>query len=213
MQQRFAVVFRDGHHEAAGSLDVGHDRLRLHGREHEQQWEVEIPFAELSEVRIGRKPNERLNGYRTLLLERSSMPTVQVAPLGASLLPEIADLINALNEKDQGDTLAVLVPLKSGCLDRARKLLAQGPPLHPSSLGLSSHEIYLDERKALFVFRGPDARYQVSKAIRHPAIWRAGLAWQRCFAGPPQIIPSQSMETELSPTVPPAYSWKRASET
>jgi hypothetical protein len=203
MHERFAVVFRDGSAEAAGALDVEHDRLLLHGGANDARLELEIPFSDLSEVRIGRRPSERLNGYATIVLERTTLPPVQVAPLGVALLHEISDLLTTLSRRAGGDVLAVLVPLKPGCLGRARKLLAKGPPLDPASLGLSSHEVYLRDDAAIFVFRGSNVRTQVSKAIRHPAIWRAGLAWQRCFAAPPQIVEPADVPLDDEP----AYRW------
>jgi len=84
-----------------------------------------------------------------------------------------------------------------GCIRVSRLLI------EPASLGLSSHEVYLREGEAVFVFRGSNVREQVGKAIRHPAAWRAGVAWQRCFAGPPQVLGT----AEVSLDADPAYRW------
>ena len=203
MHERYAVVFRDGGRQAAGALDVEQDRLLLHGRGKDGNLELEIPFSDLDEVRVGRRPSEQLNGYPTLLLDRMTLSAVQVAPLGMALLPEIVALLASLTQREDGDVLAVSVALKPGCLDRARKLLAQGAPLDPASLGLSSHEVYLRESEAVFVFRGSAVRTHIGAAIRHPAVWRAGLAWQRCFAAAPQI--RDIAEVWLDPV--PAYAW------
>lgn len=203
MHERFAVVFREGGRQAAGALDVEQDRLLLHGRGSEGSLELEIPFSDLNEVRVGRTASERLNGYPTLLLERTALPTVKVAPFGLALLPEIVALLASLTHPEDGDVLAVSVALKPGCLGRARKLLAQGPPLDPASLGLSSHEVYLREGEAVFVFRGSAVRAQMGAAIRHPSVWRAGLAWQRCFAGAPQIRDLADVWLDAVP----AYAW------
>lgn len=203
MHERFAVVFQIGSAKAAGALDVEPDRLLLHGGAKDALLELEIPFSDLSEVRVGRRPSERLNGYATLTLERTTLPPVQVAPLSMAMLSEIADLLVSLSNRATGDVLTVRVPLKHGCLGRARKLLANGPPLDPASLGLSSHEVYLRDGEAVFVFRGSNVRARMSKAIRDPAIWRAGLAWRRCFAAPPQIVEI----AEASFDFEPAYRW------
>ncbi len=206
-QGQFAVVFRDGEVETAGSLEIEPDRLLLRGRDATGNLDVEISSSDLLEVRVGSRPGERLNGYRTLILERANMPPVQVAPLGVALLPEIVDLVASLT-RGRGEVLAVAVPLKPGCLRRARELLAEGPPLDPASLGLEGHEVYLDEDAAVFVFRGKSVRARVGKAIRHPAVWRAGLAWQRCFAGPPAIV--ETAQLRLSDI--PAYRWTAPEE-
>jgi hypothetical protein len=65
----------------------------LHGRSSGEAVDLEIPRADLSGVRIGRGRGERLNGYPTLLLERPGEPDVQVAPLGAARLAEIAEVL------------------------------------------------------------------------------------------------------------------------
>ena len=129
---------------------------------------------------------------------------MQVAPLGLALLTEIADLLVSLTGSSSGDLLAVRVPLKRGCLARARELLAKGPPREPAELGLSAHEVYLSETEAVFVFRGADVRAKVGKAVRHPAVWRAGLAWQRCFAAPPEVVDDPALHNL---DADPAYRW------
>jgi hypothetical protein len=203
MHERFAVVFRVGGNAAAGVLEVDDDRLLLRGREGLDDVQLEIPFSELSEVRVARHRSERLNGYATLILERGDPPAAQVAPFEMAFLPEITDLLVSLTRRAESGVLAVVVPLKPGCLRRARKLLAKGPPVDPASLGLTEHEVYLSEAEAVFVFRGSDLRARVGKAIRQPAVWRAGLAWQRCFAEPPRIADLAGLHLDS----PPAYRW------
>jgi len=208
MPERFAVVFRVESSQAAGALEVEDDRLSLRGSGNGGGLELEIPISALTEVRVGRRASERLNGYPTLILERTPGPSVQVAPFGMTLLPEIADLLTSLGRRAGGDVLTVSVPLKDGCLDRAHRLLAKGPPFDPASLGLKSHEVYLREGEAVFVFRGPNVRARIGGAIRNPGVWRAGLAWQRCFAAPPQIVEL----AELSLDSHPAYRWLESEE-
>lgn len=202
MEERFAVVFREGTAQAAGRLDVEPARLVLKGRSADGELALEIPCSDLREVRVAHSPNERLNGYRTIVLERTSGSSIQVAPLGLAFVPEIVNLLSSLAQR-AGDVLAVRVSLKAGCLDRARALLAKGPPLDPASLRLSAHEVYLREGQAVFVFRGNDIRAQIGKAMSHPAVWRAGLAWQRCFADAPEIV--DIGDVWLDPR--PAYAW------
>jgi hypothetical protein len=208
MPERFAVVFRVDSSQAAGALEVEDDRLSLRGSGNDGGLELEIPISALTEVRVGRRASERLNGYPTLILERTPEPLVQVAPFGMTLLPEIANLLTSLNRRAGGDVLTVSVPLTDGCLARAHRLLAKGPPFDPGSLGLNSHEVYLREGEAVFVFRGPNVRTRIGRAIRQPAVWQAGLAWHRCFAAPPQIVEF----AELSLDSNPAYRWIESEE-
>jgi len=203
MHERYAVTFRSGSAAATGRLDIEQDRLVLQGVAGPDVVELAIPFADLVEIRVGRRPEERLNGYRTILLERTNGPAVRVAPLGLAMLPEIADLLQSLTRPTDEGVLAVSVRLKAGCLGRARELLAKGPPLDPALLGLSHHEVYLRDDEAVFVFHGTGVRARVSQAIRHPAVWRAGLAWQRCFAAAPQIVDVAALTLDTAP----AYSW------
>jgi len=145
-----------------------------------------------------------LNGRQTLVLERMNLTPVQVAPLGVALLPEIADLLASLTRTSGGDVLMVSAPLKPGCVGRVRGLLEKGPPIDPAAFGLSGHEVYLFEGEAVFVFRGSKVRDQVGQAMRHPAVWRAGLSWKRCFAGPPHVVDDPLY---AKPDEVPAYRW------
>jgi hypothetical protein len=207
MHERYAVVFRErGGAVFAGSLELRRDRLLLSGRAGQRRVDLSVPLVDIAEIRIGRLPADRLNGYVTLVLERGRMSALQVAPLGAGVLHEIADLLSALAAEGRagGEELAVVVPLKPNCLVRAAELLEAGPPLDPVALGLTSHQVYLREGEAVFVFRGPDVSARVGKAMRRPALWRAGLAWQDCIAGRPSIHSSTEM---VSREAIPAYSW------
>jgi len=208
---RYAVVFREnGRENSAGSLELRQDELLLSGGSQDRHRDLSVPFGEVIDVHVGRKRSERLNGYPTLVVERGDAPTVLVAPLGASLLHEIADLLIELTKRrpDHADTLTVSVPLRPGCQQQARSLLEQGPPLDPARLGLTSHQVYLQDDEALFVFTGPDVHERVRRAMRSPRLWQAGLAWRDCIAGQPTI------RTTANPTLDdPVYSWTAEAET
>jgi hypothetical protein len=210
MHKRFAVVFREGDEPSvAGSLDVGPDRLLLSGRRGERRVVLSVLVAGVSEVRVGRRPAERLNGYATVVLAREGMPPVRVAPLGVGSLHEIVGLIGELRAQRRGggEDLAVVVPLKPGCVDRARALVVAGPPVDPAALGLTRHLVYVREREVVFVFCGPDVEAKVGRAMRSPSVWRAGLAWQECLAGRPRIYHSADI---LADDDTPTYSWTAA---
>lgn len=208
--ERYAVAFRelDGP-VVAGSLEFDEERLALRGRSPERKVELDLRLTEIVDVHIGRHASERLNGYPTLVLEREGMPPLQVAPLGAGFLHEIADLVITLTATagERVDELAVTVPLKPGCREKARELLALGPPLDPASLGLTCHRVYLREDEAVFVFAGPDVRARVRRAARSPALWRAGVAWRDCIADQPRI---EATVPSFLAGLAPAYSWEAA---
>lgn len=205
--QRYAVVFRERDRlVVAGCLEVAEDHLHLAGGAGEHARSLDVALTEIAEVRVGRRPADRINGHRTLVLERIQLPPIEVAPLKSNLLHEIADLLGLLTSDapGTGQTLAVVVPLKPGCLEQAHELLGREPPLDPAALGLTGHHVYLRDSEAIFVFEGPDVEGRVGRAMRNPALWRAGIAWQDCIAGRPRI--------DKHPQLPdagevPVYTW------
>jgi hypothetical protein len=205
---RYAAVFREGAHApTAGGLVIDDERLLLVGRCGEGRVEVSVRYTELREVRIGRSPEERLNGQPVLVLERRNAPRVQIAPLGAGLLYELADLLATLATEhvDSEEQVAVIVPLKTGCVEKAKELVAQGPPFDPAALGLTRHQVFVTKREALFVFVGPQVRETLERATRNPMLWSAGLAWRSCIAGRPRLSnPSEALPAD---DARPVYSW------
>jgi len=209
---RYAVVYREqGGQSTAGALVVTEQRLLLEGGAGDRHHRLSVPFAELTEIRIGRTAAERLNGYSVLVLERRQAPALHVAPFGAGLLHELADLVAAFTTEHHNDDehVAVIVPLKRGCRKRARELLAQDPPFDPTALGLKEHHVYLREREVVFVFSGPNVRAKVERAMHSPTLWHAGLAWRNCIVGRPHLTAA----TDTIPTdAAPLYSWTAKSE-
>jgi hypothetical protein len=191
----------------AGALVVNDECLLLVGRRGDEHGEVSVPYSGLREVRIGRSREERLNGHPALVLARRDAPSVQVEPLGVGLLHELADLLAALatEHADSEEQVAVIVPLEAGHADRARELVAQGPPFDPGALGLERHEVFVTAREAVFVFAGPQVREKLEHATRNPTLWRAGLAWRACMAGRARL--SNPLEALPTDGAQPVYSW------
>jgi hypothetical protein len=207
---QFPVLFRL--HDAktvAGSLTVTAHGLTLDGGAAAFHVHRQIGFDDLREVRIVRKPEERLAGYVSLAVPVRDEPPLLIAPLGHGLLHEIVDLLATFTSPSPavGDRVAVVVPLATGTEDDVRALVAKGPPVDPGELGLRMHEVWLDERShaVVFVFEGDDARRKVERAARRPALWRAGLAWRCCIAGHAQLVdrPPQNAGELL-------YRWQKA---
>lgn len=187
---RYTAVFCDGATApTTGGLLVDEERLLLTGRNGKSRVELSISYAELREIRIGRNRDECLNGRPALVLARRNAPPVQVQPLGAGLLHELADLLATLTARpsDTAEQVAVIVPLKPGCMTQAKELVAQGPPFDPRALDLRRHEVVLTEREAIFVFVGPRVREKLERAVANPSLLRAGLAWRACIAGRPRL--------------------------
>lgn len=201
----YAAAFRAGFQApATGALTIEDSYLLLEGRSEQGRVEFNIPFSEINEVRIGRLPEERLNGNAALLLSQRNGELVRVQPMGFGLLSELADLLSELAREhaDPHEQIAVVLPLRKSRLSRARELVAQGPPFNPAVLGLRKHEVFLTDAEAVFVFEGPNVRRMLERLTRDPTLWQAGLAWRSCVRGRPRLL----AETYRADT-PPAYSW------
>lgn len=205
---RYGVVFRIGTSgPTAGELVVDDRNFTLVGGSVDDPIELSIAYSALRDVRIGRNTEERLNGRRALKLARRDGPVVQVAPLGFGLLHELADLLAvlAIQQEDGNEQVVVIVPLKTGCVERAKELVAKGPPFDPAALGLQRHQIFVSGHTALFVFVGPTVREKLGQATRNPSFWRAGLAWRACIAGPPRLTkPGEALPAQRGQ---PLYEW------
>ena len=178
--------------------------MLLEGRSDQGRVEFNIPFSEVSEVRVGRLPEDRLNGRSALLLSRAGGDLVRVAPMDFGLLNELADLLTALAGEyaDPHQQVVVVLPLRKGRLSRAKELVAQGPPFDPAAVGLTRHEVFLTDREAIFVFEGRNVRKKFERLTRDPTLWQAGLAWRGCVGGRPRIS-----SDSVRPSQPPLFSW------
>jgi hypothetical protein len=93
--------------------------------------------------------------------------------------------------------LVVVAPLKPGMAERARGLLAAGPPFDLGSTAFVRHAIHLTEKEAVFVFEGEGESAVLELAAEDPAIWQAAAAWEECFAERPRVAR-------------PGFVWERA---
>ena len=165
---RYPVVFQDADQApTAGQLAVVDGRVLLSGRRRGKLVELELPSAELSEVRIGRTARERLDGYATVVLVRRNEAPVLVAPLGSVLLHEIADLLAAFSAEpmEVADEIDLIVPLRPDTQQRVRELIAQGPPFDPAALKLRRHQVLLGPEDVIFAFEGPQIRQTLERTL------------------------------------------------
>jgi hypothetical protein len=142
----YAVVWRTGAGPtSSGKLELGDDDLVLHGSGGPDG--LRIPFDELSSVGIGRGAAERINGDKSLVLERHSCERVLVAALGGvGLLGELTDLLARLRaERAARACVAVVVPIRRGTAEAARRLVEEGPPFDVERLGLERHHVFLPQ--------------------------------------------------------------------
>ena len=60
--------------------------------------------------------------------------------------------------------VAVIANLKPDMAERARELVASGPPFDPDELGFERHHVYVSEGQVVFAFEtAPDAPTDVAR--------------------------------------------------
>jgi hypothetical protein len=83
--------------------------------------------------------------------------------------------------------LVVVVPLKEDSYERAKRLLADGPPMDLDESEFVHHEVHLTPREVVFVFTTPEnvpATLHVKAS--DPTFWRAAKTWQPLIDGRPR---------------------------
>jgi hypothetical protein len=184
----YPVVWSDSDLPVTGRLTASTERVELEGMSGDRLVTRTIDHRDLAGVRIVRAGSELLNGRPTLVVERHDAPALLVRPLGAGLLPELADLFARLcAATHRVERIAVVLPLAADALETVRELVAEGPPFDPETASLAHHEVYLTDREAIFVFSGADACESVRGIMRDSSVWPAAGRWSLCLDGPPRL--------------------------
>jgi len=186
--QDYAVIWRTGDGPTfSGKLEFGDEDLVLHGSGEPDGFR--IPIDELSSVEIGRGAAERVNGDKSLVLERHSCERVLVAALGGvGLLGELTDLLARLRaERAARACVAVVVPIRRGTAEAARRLVEEGPPFDIQGLGLERHHVFVSEREVVFFFEGDNAAAAVDALSRSRRVLNVAVRWRGILAGRPRL--------------------------
>jgi hypothetical protein len=93
--------------------------------------------------------------------------------------------------------LVLVAPLQPGAKERARALLAAGPPYDLEHTRFDRHHVFLSDREAVFVFEAPGAAATLEVPAEDPVLWNAAAAWSECLAERPRVAA-------------PAFAWERA---
>jgi hypothetical protein len=202
-----AVVWRSpGGEVNRGRLELTEDGLRLSGSGPKGELiAVSISYGEFSEIHVGRSPDERINGKRSLVIESGRGGSIQLAPVdGLGTIFELGDLLATLKSEQRQKTssVAVVVPLRRGSAEKVRSLLRQEPPFDPGT-GFRRHQVFVGEQEVVFVFEGEDVREGLQRLARAPTVWKAAAAWEECIAGPPRLA-EQSYAWPLGEVAPPS---------
>ena len=202
MRMSYGVVWREGTSELArGKLELLPRAMRLEGMTGSSPTTREIPYDVLSEIRVGRRPDERLDGRPCLVLaSRRGEPPLAIASVAQTgVVGELAERLSALQADARSHRpIAVVIPLRQGSREAARALLAEGPPFDPVALGLDRHHVLLTESEAIFIFESTLGASALEALLTDAHLIESAAIWHEHLAGPPRIAED-------------VYSWARSS--
>ena len=196
MERSYGVVWRRGDEALAhGRLELGPRSIRLIGTSAVGSEVVEIAYADIASVHVGRTTDERIDGHRTVALEYAGGEPISISSVAEpGAIRELADQLAELHGANVLRVTAIVVPLREGSRAAAERLLAEGPPFDPEERGLERHTVYLSDEEAVFVFewRGSGS---FEPLFAESAFWERLAVWHEHLAGPPRVAE-------------PAYSWR-----
>lgn len=190
MRTSYGVVWREGNKPLArGKLELLPRVVRLDGMTGSEPIIREIAYDYLAEIRIGRSPDERIDGRPSLVLEPRTGDTVSIASVAQTgVIAEIAERLAALQLGSEGRRrVAVVLPLREDAHDAVLALLAEGPPFDPEALGLDRHEVLLTRSEAIFIFESKLGADALEPLLQEPELWQSAAAWHDHLAGPPRL--------------------------
>jgi len=196
MKTSYAVKWHepDGQ-DYVGRLELGPRVLHLVGDAGGARVDRQIGYDELEGLRIGHDAGERVDGRRTLVIERpQGAYHLTSTVFEAGILQELVDRLSELSLAAPRRA-TIVVPLKEGALARVRELAAAGPPFDPNETELTRHQLLLTAQEAIFLFETADER-GLQALLAEVDVWAAASAWHDLVAGPPRLA-------EI------AYSWER----
>jgi hypothetical protein len=138
----------------------------------------------MSNLRIARGSGDRLQGRPTLIVDLEGGGSLRVAGVAQpGIVSELATRLAELrHDRRLAERIAIVVPLKPGMKHRAASLLDGGPPFDPKELALESHEVFLTDREAVFVFEGFPTLV-LERLAENETLWAAGSAWELLVDG------------------------------
>jgi hypothetical protein len=203
MPTTYAITWDEaGHRPYSGKLELRPRALRLEaGADGDLRTSVvrEVPYDDVTEVRVGRTALDRIGDRPTLIVERRAGAPLRIASVvQPGIVAELAERLAAVLLGGEGPIrVVVILPLKPGARQQVRELLAQGPPFDPEGVGLERHEVFLTDEEAVFLFEGL-ARPVLQRLLGRLDVWAAAAAWREHVAGPARLAED-------------AYSWSRGS--
>jgi hypothetical protein len=172
-----------------GKLELGPRSILFEGLSGVGTHSVEVPYRDISAIRIARHASDRIAGRPTLVVERGDAPAIRIASVAQpGIVSELAEHLAGLHLREERAVSRVLVviPLKSGANDRVRELVRSGPPFDPDGAGLERHHVFLTQQEAVFVFEATTEN-AVERLVEHVSVWTAESVWADLAAGLPRI--------------------------
>jgi hypothetical protein len=200
MRKSYGVVWREGKRPLArGKLELLPRAMRLEGMTGSEPTTREIAYDYLSEVRIGRSAEERIDGHTCLVLEPRTGDTLSIASVAQSgVVAEIAERLAALQFGSAvRRRIAIVLPLREDAHDAVLALITAGPPFDPEALDLDRHLVFLTASEAVFIFESKLGADALEPLLQDPKLWQSVAAWHDHLAGPPRIAED-------------VYSWERS---
>jgi nucleotide-binding universal stress UspA family protein len=91
--------------------------------------------------------------------------------------------------RDDGDVerMAITIRLRPGNEERAKELLASGPPFDPGRAGFARHAVYVGPELVVFEFEGDDLERRLSALVNDRLHTAAFAAWAPLLAETPAL--------------------------
>jgi hypothetical protein len=85
------------------------------------------------------------------------------------------------------DRIAVIARLKHGSEEKARGLVATGPPFDPRGLGIVEHSVFIGNGFVVFVFEGDGLEKRLADLANDPVRSAAFGAWAPILVDAPRL--------------------------
>ena len=92
------------------------------------------------------------------------------------------------------ERVAIVARLKPGAAERARELVASGPPFDLQASGVDRHSVFISAGEVVFVFEGHQVEWVIDDLIDGPfnyELQRAFDDWRKIVDGAPRIARQQ----------------------
>jgi hypothetical protein len=185
MQVTYAVTWEGPEGtRRSGRLELGADALYLEGSNGDGAASRELPYSDVSGLRLARAGGERLQGRPTLLLELRGGEMLKIAGVSQpGIVAELSDRLAVLTGDPKAvEAAAIVVPLRPGSRNEVEALLRNGPPFDPSRVGLVRHDVFVSEEEVIFVFRGLPPAF-AERLAEDDSFWNAVTAWRPLVRG------------------------------